>query len=206
MTSYTVYILRDREGKVYVGVTSQPIKRRWNNGNGYRRVPDLWLTIKSQGWESIHKEVVATGLDKGVASRLEQELIKQFDSSNPTRGYNRELGGLTNEKLVSSATRKKISTSLMGEHHPHYGKHFSKEHRSKIAESNRGQKRSHSTCVKIGKAKEKPVAQYSVDGILIAVFESGKKAALATGVQAGHISKVCKHQRMTAGGYKWCYN
>ena len=206
MASYTVYVLRDGDNKVYVGVTSQPIKRRWNNGNGYRRVPELWLKIKSQGWESIHKEVVATGVDKGAASRLEQELIRQFDSTNPARGYNRELGGLANKKLVSSATRKKISTSLMGEHHPYYGKHFSEEHRSKIAASNRGQKRSENTCVKMGKAHEKPVAQYSEEGCLIAVFESGRKAALATGIQASHISKVCKHQRMTAGGYKWCYD
>ena len=204
--AYTVYVLRDEDGKVYVGATSQPVKRRWNHGNGYRHHPELWLKIQVQGWETIHKEIAAKGLDKSSASRLEQELIERYDSTNPTKGYNRDLGGLTNEKLVSVPTRQKISSSLMGEHHPRYGKHLSEEHRSKIAESNRGLKRSKNTCTKMGEAHEKPVAQYSMDGCLIAVFESGRKAAIATGVQASHISKVCKHQRVTAGGYKWCYD
>ena len=127
-------------------------------------------------------------------------------AKNPDKGYNRELGGLTNDKVVSIATRQKISESLLGEKNANYGKHFSTEHREKIAESNRGLKRSHETCINIGKAKEKPVTQYSPDGRVIAVFDSIRKAAFVTGVQAGHISKVCRHQRMTAGGYKWCYN
>ena len=206
MTSYTVYVLRDGEGKVYVGVTSQPVKRRWNNGNGYRFIPELWEKIKSKGWESIDKEVVGTELDKVSASKLEQKLIEEFDATNPNKGYNRELGGLTSEKLVSRETREKISKGMIGELHPSYGKHLSVEHRLKLAESNRGKKRSNSTCTKIGKAKEKPVAQYSMEGLLIAIYESGRKAAMATGVQASHIAKVCKHQRMTAGGYVWCYD
>lgn len=206
MLSFTVYVLRDCEGKVYVGVTSQPVKRRWNNGNGYRHHTELWSKIKSDGWESIHKEVIETGLDKQSASRLEQELIRRLDSTNPLKGYNRDLGGLASDKLVSPATRYKIRMSVTGDRNPNFGKHFSKEHCSKIAESNRGQTRSCETCANIGKAKEKPVAQYSIDGHLIAVFESGRKAALATGIQAAHISKVCKCQRATAGGYWWCYN
>ena len=205
MTSYTVYLLRDGDDKVYVGVTSQPIKRRWNNGNGYRFVPELWLKIKSQGWGSIHKEVVDTDLDKSAASKLEQELIKRFDSTNPAKGYNRELGGLGNEKILSVGSRDKIRQSLTGEHNPNFGKHLSTDHRSKIANANRGLKRSCETCTNIGKVKEKPVAQYSREGLLIAVYESCKKASLATGTQVSHISKVCKHQRVTAGGYKWCY-
>ena len=206
MTSYTVYILIDKDDKVYVGVTSQTVKHRWNNGNGYRCIPNLWLAIESQGWESFRKEIVAEGLSKPSASNLEQELIKQYDSTNPTKGYNRDLGGVGKYKKVSPKTRNKIRYSLMGERNPNFGKHFSKEHRSKIAKSNRGQTRSFETRVNLGKAHEKPVAQYSLDGRLIAVFESGKKASITTGIQAGHISKVCKHQRATAGGYTWCYN
>lgn len=206
MASYTVYVLRDMKGKVYVGATSQAVKRRWNHGNGYRCFPALWSTIQSQGWESIHKEIVSTGLDKSSASRLEQELIRRYDSSNPEKGYNRDLGGLATEKVLSNSTRRKISHSIRGERNPNYGTHFSEERKSKIAKSNLGQKRSTETCAHIGKSKEKPVAQYSVRDILIARYDSASIAAIATGTQAAHISKVCKHQRMTAGGYKWCYD
>ena len=69
--------------------------------------------------------------------------------------------------------------------------------------SNYGKKRSASTCERIGKAKEKPVIQYSRCGQFLAQYESGKVAGEMTGVDARHISKVCNHLRLTAVGYRW---
>lgn len=142
-------------------------------------------------------------MTKSEASSLEKELIRKYDSANPLYGYNRELGGVGSDKVVSGATRKKHAESIKGEKHHYFGKHFSVEHRRKIADSNRGQKRSLETRIRVGKAKEKPVAQYTIGGVLIAEWDSAKKAAIATGAQAGHIGKVCKGERMTAGGYVW---
>lgn len=107
--------------------------------------------------------------------------------------------------VVSEESRAKMSDSKKGVLNPNYGKHFSEDHKHKISESNRGQKRSSKTCRNIGLSKEKPVGQFTISGKLIATWDSGKKAALATGTQAGHISKVCKHKRKTAGGYVWAY-
>lgn len=39
---YTVYSLKTPDGRVYVGTTSTDTKIRWNNGNGYRFIPELW--------------------------------------------------------------------------------------------------------------------------------------------------------------------
>ena len=203
--AYTVYVLRDQDGKVYVGTTSTPIKVRWNNGNGYRFCAALWEKIKSQGWDSITKEIVATDLDMKSASELEKALIDRFDSTNPTKGYNIELGGVKVYRSVSSASRNRMSESVKGERNPNYGKRFSDDHKRKIAESNRGKKRTIETCANIGKSKEKPVIQMTLKGSVIAKFDSGKQAALITGIQSSHISKVCKHQRSTAGGFVWVY-
>lgn len=200
---YTVYSLKTPDGRVYVGTTSTDTKIRWNNGNGYRFIPELWEQIRKYGWNSIEKTIHEEGLTKSEASSLEKELIQKYDSANSLHGYNRELGGVGSEKIISEATRKKHSESVTGENNHNFGKHFSVEHRRKIADSNRGQKRSLETCVRVGKAKEKPVAQYTIGGVLIAEWDSAKKAAIATGAQAGHIGKVCKGERMTAGGYVW---
>ena len=200
---YSVYILRDMNGKVYVGATSVPLEVRWKNGNGYRFCEELWDMIQQFGWSSITKTVVAVGLNKSEASELEQRLIAELDSANPKRGYNRELGGVNGFKIVSDCSREKMSRSKLGELNPNYGTHFSQERRAKIAASNMGKKRSAETCARIGKSKEKPVYQYSMSGVLLAEYESGKVAERETGIDRKHISKACNHKRKTAGGYRW---
>ena len=200
---YSVYILRDMNGKAYVGTTSTPLEVRWRNGSGYRFCEGLWEVIRQFGWESIVKEVVAVGLSKSAASDLEQRLIAKLDTTNPDKGYNRELGGVNDLKKVSDRSREKMRKSKTGELNPNYGKHFSEEHRAKLSASNTGKKRSAETRERVGKAKERAVAQYSANVSLLAVYESGKKAAQATGVDAAHSCKVCRHYRATAGGYRW---
>ena len=200
---YSVYILWDMNGKAYVGTTSTPLEVRWRSGNGYRFCEGLWDVIQQYGWESIVKEVVAVGLSKSEASDLEQRLIVRLNTTNPAKGYNRELGGVSDQKMVSDRSREKMRESKIGELNPNYGKHFSEDHRAKIAVSNTGQKRSAETRRRIGKVKEKPVAQYSRSGQFLAQYESGKIAGEMTGIDHRHISKVCNHQRATAGGYRW---
>lgn len=56
--SYTVYKLTSPSEKVYIGITSQPIKKRWKNGNGYKRCPAMNKAITKYGWENIKKEIL----------------------------------------------------------------------------------------------------------------------------------------------------
>lgn len=200
---YTVYSLRTPDGRIYVGATSMTVRERWNNGNGYRFLPEMWYQIQTYGWDSVEKVIHATALTREEASLLEKELISKYDSTNPLCGFNRELGGIATEKAISKVSRKKHSDSTMGMRNHNYGTHFSKEHRMQIAYSNRGQKRSPETCRNIGKSKEKPVEQFTIDGELVGRWDSGRKASIATGIDSTRISKVCKGQRKTAGGFVW---
>lgn len=200
---HSVYILTVPDGRKYVGTTSMPVKRRWNHGNGYRFCSALWDVICELGWDAIDKEVIGESFTEDEASNLEQNLIAEYQTTNPSFGFNREAGGLRSNKIIPEPIRLRQSESRKGKLNPNFGKHFSEEHRRKIAESNSGQKRSKETCHRIGKAKEKPVAQYTVAGRLLAIYPSGKEAALVTGAQVGHISKVCKGQRRSAGGFVW---
>ena len=49
------------------------------------------------------------------------------------------------------------------------------------------------------------VKQFSLDGVLIAVYSNLTEAQLATGIIRQNISACCKGKRKTAGGFKWKY-
>lgn len=200
---YSVYILTVKDGRKYIGATSMKPKTRWNHGNGYRHSPELWDIICRDGWDSINAEVVESSLTEEEASLLEQELIERYHSIEPKYGFNLERGGINSHKVLSDATRAKISASQMGELNNNYGKHFSEEHKRKIAESNRGQKRSEETRRRVGKAKEKAVSQYTMSGNFLATYESGRTAEKITGIPAYSISKACRGVHSQAGGYLW---
>lgn len=202
---YSVYLLRFPDNRVYVGSTSQPLRSRWNNGNGYRFNQEMWEEIKTHGWENIEKVVVADGLSKTEASAIEQKTIALYRSSTTAFGFNRELGGICGDKIIPLSVKEKMRRSCVGEKNHNYGTHFSSEHRKKLAKANLNKKRSAETCKRIGEAKKKPVSQYSLSGEYLATFDCGKSAAIATNTQAGHIAKVCKRQRASAGGFVWRY-
>lgn len=85
------------------------------------------------------------------------------------------------------------------------GKCWDEESNRKRSESNRGQKRSLETCRRIGESKKKPVLQFTRDGVFLREWDSGRTAGTTLGIHPGHISKVCKNERKTAGGYVWRY-
>lgn len=200
---YSVYILTVKDGRKYIGATSMKPKARWNHGNGYRHSPELWEVICRDGWESIDAQVVMSGLTEEEASILEQELIDRYHTVEPECGFNIEYGGVNSHKIISDFSRAKMSAKQTGVLNNNYGKHFSEAHKRKIAESNRGQKRSEETCQRIGKAKEKAVSQYSMSGCFLATYESGRTAEKITGIPAYAISKACRGVHSQAGGYLW---
>ena len=89
-------------------------------------------------------------------------------------------------KKASEATKRKLSELRKGKPSHMRGTHQSEEARRRISE-----------------AKGQAVEQYTKDGVLLARFESQKKAALCTGISKGNISSCCNGRRKTAGGYIW---
>ena len=55
------------------------------------------------------------------------------------------------------------------------------------------------------RGKVKPVAQYDLDGSLVATYKSQSEAARATGINRYCISNVFRGHQHTAGGYYWRY-
>lgn len=64
----------------------------------------------------------------------------------------------------------------------------------------------YSDCIKKRVEKlAKPVSQYTIEGVFIAIYPSAKEAARQTGISQGSISGCCLGNRKTAGGYIWQY-
>lgn len=217
---YTVYKHISPSNKIYIGITSKKPELRWRKGNGYYNNKHFYNAIQKYGWDNIKHEILFDGLSKGEAEQKEIELIDYYNSTNPLFGYNHDNGGhcsitATEEtkkkiskgnkgKVVSKETREKISRSTKGKR---LGEHRSKEAREKIRQANLGKVLSEKQKKKIreNSGKNIKVCQYSLDGKLINIFNSQRKAARRLNIDSSSIVKCCKEKVKTAGGYVWKY-
>lgn len=93
--TYTVYMHICPNGKRYIGMTRQEVMKRWHGGSGYKNQKTFYNDIKRFGWKNIEHNIVGENLDLNAAIRLEQGLIKQYNTQNPEFGYNIKNGGQT---------------------------------------------------------------------------------------------------------------
>lgn len=96
-TNYTLYMHKNKiNGKVYIGITKQnPPSKRWANGRGYIHNQHFYQAIQKYGWnEGFEHLILQENLIQEMACILEKELIKQYDATNPNKGYNIADGGI----------------------------------------------------------------------------------------------------------------
>lgn len=105
-------ITNQANGKVYVGLTTQGIDRRWSEHKSRfklgKRDHKLYLAMKKWGIEKFKLEVIHEVDDPSELSELEREYIRKYDSLN--RGYNMTDGGET----VSDETKEKLRKIMTG--------------------------------------------------------------------------------------------
>ena len=88
---YKVYLLTFPNEKVYVGITSQDEKTRWNNGEGYIENQVMYNDILKYGWINIKKNILYRDLTFEEAREKEKELIINYKSHLRKYGYNRSF-------------------------------------------------------------------------------------------------------------------
>lgn len=232
MEKWLVYKHVSPSGKVYIGVTKNRPVKRWDNGRGYRTNRHFNNAIQKYGWENFQHYIIDYGLTEEEAVQKEVELIAFYDSANKEHGYNIALGGhlLSEEsrnKIAQTRKDRKIPSPLKGRHHsaearakmsvamtgltwdkinrtisdaerkarrqsklgarnPNYKKPLSEEQKQKLIDIN-----------------SRPVIQITTDGCF--VFKNAVEAGKHTGVASCNITRVCRGQRASAGGYAWRY-
>ena len=121
-----------KNGKVYVGITSQKPEARWGH-DGYRYWHNAHFSnaIKKYGWENFAHEILYTGLTVDEAKQKEVELISVFKSNEREFGYNQSSGGDPGAGVHCSEERKaKIRACRLGYI-------YSEETRKRISEANK---------------------------------------------------------------------
>lgn len=142
MRMYSVYVHTNKtNGKVYVGLTCQKVERRWSDGNGYKHSAYFCSAIQKHGWDGFLHVVVAAGLTREEACRLESELIAKYDATNRLCGYNSTYGGEANVPTEETrAKMKKNHNNCKGPNNPNWGRAPSTETREKLSIANKGKK------------------------------------------------------------------
>lgn len=205
---YKVYKHENKiNGKVYIGITSMNVNKRWENGNGYSKQPLFWRAIQKYGWHSFSHEILYDGLSKELAEQKEIELIAAYNSNCPQYGYNIQNGGNSLGKH-SEETRKKMSKT-------HKGKVISIEQRQRISNTLKGRKMPPETRQKISEATKgengywygKPgptrrmVRCIETGTIYNSITEAGEK----NNINHRNIQRVCSGKRKATGGFHWEY-
>ena len=220
-SDYCVYIHRNKtDGKVYIGLTCNEPEKRWRKGKGYDSKSHFGRAIAKYGWDGFEHEIVRENLTLKEANQLEQDLIAQYDSRNPNKGYNVTSGGdgstgakhtsETKEKL-SQLQKERIArtgkVNFKGQKHKpesiskmrvsHKGKHSGSKNAAYGTHKTEEQKQYYS------EINSRAVNQYDLDGTFIRQYPSGKAAAEALGVTPAAISAAVAGKSKSCKGYIW---
>lgn len=230
--AYKVYCHTFPDGKKYIGMTRQDLKRRWRDGKGYDGAP-VYDAILHFGWKNIKHEVLFTYDNKEEAEAKERELICALDTTNPDHGYNIEEGGRITrlDERTKAKISKKNKEYYKTHDHPFLGKHLSKETKEKLSKAHMGKKLSDEARknlskrfsgvnnpmygVKMTKEHKEKLQKACVEAtskkcICLetgVIYSSMAEAQRQTGIHAHTIGNVCnKHPKYKkAGGYHWSY-
>lgn len=183
MAGFKLYIHLFPNGKVYVGITSQTLNRRWRSGYGYMGQP-VYNAILKYGWKNIKHIVLFEDLSKEEAEKLEKYYIKKFNSLSHKNGYNVSSGGYNFEEI----SRHKLS--LLGQAKFKNGYKLTENQYKKLLEAHI-------------EATSKPIICLETKKI----YKNCEEAQRKTGINATNISRCCRKikYRNTAGGYHWEY-
>lgn len=142
--SYTVYMHTCPNGKRYIGITRNDVKRRWANGYGYAHNQHFMNAIKKYGWDNIKHKIMSNWHTQEEAENLERHLIETFKTNDKNYGYNKTNGGERN-KVPNEETRKKLRLAQLG-------KKASEEAKKRMSIAQTGRKHTELTKKKISES------------------------------------------------------
>jgi len=174
--------------KEYIGQTAHEDFQVRLNGhmsdakNGRKR--HLYNAIRKYGWDQFTIEILHSFSREGDwqerLDELEIHEIAQRGTLSPG-GYNNETGGNRN-KVLHEDTKELMSSVRSGELHAMFGKHHQDNEVIKFTK----------------------IQQWSFDlTTLIAEYDTIREASEASKTDVRGISRCCKGNGRSAGGFKW---
>lgn len=181
---YSVYIHTAPNDKVYIGITSRKPEKRWNSGYGYSNNKHFYQAIKKYGWDSIKHDVLASGLSRSEAEKMERNLILKYQSDDREHGYNILKGGNVSDGgwHHTDEAKRRIAIGATG-------RHLTKERIQALVDR-----------------RIKGVRVYDIDGKYIKEYKSLVDAERDTGVSNANIAGCCKGKYNSMQGYIFRYS
>lgn len=203
-----IYLITNKiNGKQYVGQTVRSLEERFNEHKRHAGV--VGRAIKKYGAENFVYEIIDRADDIETLNRKEIEYIQRLGTVEPF-GYNLCYGGENTmgynhrqESKVKMSMVQKERGNQVGSKNHFFGKKHSEETREKMRLAWKN-KRTMTEEMK-QKLKESHPKKAVINLTTGERFESIKEAAEKFGIEATHITRVCKGKRKSCGGYKWSY-
>lgn len=179
--------------KIYIGQTRITEPQRWQQHiwHAYNDPEGdcvaLCNAIKKYGRESFSREILETLPNENLDER-EAYWISFYDATNHEIGYNLALGGRGHSKFTDKQIQQ--SFEALG----------SVSAAANELQMSRGQVSRRLQAMGIETSRELPIRQYSIDGKLVAIFDSAADAYRKTGISASAMTASASN---TAGGYIW---
>lgn len=209
MKKYCVYCHTNKQNnKKYVGITCDKPEKRWRNGLGYKHNDYFFNAILKYGWQGFVHDILYLDLDKIEAENIEKQLIKQWELTNRSYGYNIEGGGNLG-KEVSEETRLKLSKATKKQMTREAREHLRQCTLKQFAEKGHptlGHKCSDDKKEKIKKSHAfhaKEIEQWDFDGNLINVFPSLHDLERQTGFFRCAITNYLNGKSNYCYGFIW---
>lgn len=204
MNNYSVYMHVFPNNKIYIGITSNKVNRRWNNGLGYRKNILMFRAINKYGWNNIAHKILHENLSKDEAEEHEIMLIKKYKANNPQYGYNIDNGGNSIGKL-SESTIKKLSEYRKQFFNTEEGRAIQREKAKKRTPQPLSQKTKDKISVANRKSHEHKIIRYSMDGEILGIYSSASEAERQLGIKKSDICRCAKGERKTCHKSIWRY-
>lgn len=190
--------------KIYIGKTKNINNRIYQHSHVTKyRNTKFGNAIKKYGIDMFNFDILIIVHSRNrnnldiILNCLEKYFIKKYNSFN--EGYNCTLGGDgTINFKHSEETKDKLRRRVVSE-----------DTRKKIGEARRGKPCHRRLTNKwrnsVVEARSIPIKQFSKDGIFIRQWSSITEASLSCKLPKSCISRVCKGERKSCGGFIWKY-
>lgn len=200
-----IYKFENRiNGKIYIGKTKNIKERIYQHSHVTKnKNTKFGSAIRKYGIDTFDFSVLITIHSKSssnldiILNYLEKYFIKRYDSFN--NGYNCTLGG---DGTINFKHSKETKNKLRG-------RIVSEETRRKIGYAHKGKSCHRRFTDKwrnsVIEARSIPIKQFSKDGVFIKQWSSITEAARYYNLPKSCISRVCKNERKSCGGFIWKY-
>lgn len=198
---YLIYLHRNKiNGRCYVGQTGTTIQKRWGvNGIAYKKQEYFYSDIEKFGWDNFDHIILEQNLSKDEVNDREKYWIKYYHALAP-QGYCLTSGGSDHFSFSQESLKKRSNESKKNWQNEDYRKKISQQRKktwqNPIYRENALKKLNDPKRPAFGSQKVLCVETGQI-------FSSFREAERNKHISRDNISKTCKGQRETAGGYHW---